>query len=634
MDADKLVGDSEKVTTDKAMAASIETSPELVNLASKLDEETAKNVAALVIEEFERDDRSRQEWLRMHAKWLKLYYQMDEPINPPWPGSSTEGIPMLTEACNQFQSRAYRAFFPSRFPVTAIPVGKFEGATLQRADRVGKFMSWQLTVKDRQYKRDKAALLLGVAIHGSVFTKTYYDPVLGKNCVRNVRAQDLVVNYGEGPRRIDEIERKTELVFKSVNETRTYAKLGYFTEPAEPYQSQGQDAPTQASQKAEGAAKQLTEEDGIAMILEQHRLLDLDGDGIAEPYIAHVCRQSEKLLRLTVRYEADQMGTPIAGKTPVEYYTHYQFLPNPEGFYGLGLGFLLEKPNSGVNKLLRQFIDSATLSTAGNMSGFISSSLAVGKGDVTLELGKFRKVEASNEDIQRGIKNFSFPGPTPALSEAIQLLMNESKRLSTVTDVVTGDVDKVMQPTTVTTLVDQSLQMFTSVQEFLLESWGDELGKLYKLNGRYMKEAEYAAVIGGGSFQQIVAGADDFLPDLRLLPIADPRMATTKQRQEKAMLLYQFGMANPLIMQNPQALYEMTRRVLDALEVEDIDAILPSPEMLAMQQMQQQAMQQEAMMQQDAAMQGQAAGLQEQGLVQGLAEGLGGEAPPTGQPGL
>jgi chaperonin GroES len=634
MDADKLVGDSEKVTTDKAMAASIETSPELVNLASKLDEETAKNVAALVIEEFERDDRSRQEWLRMHAKWLKLYYQMDEPINPPWPGSSTEGIPMLTEACNQFQSRAYRAFFPSRFPVTAIPVGKFEGATLQRADRVGKFMSWQLTVKDRQYKRDKAALLLGVAIHGSVFTKTYYDPVLGKNCVRNVRAQDLVVNYGEGPRRIDEIERKTELVFKSVNETRTYAKLGYFTEPAEPYQSQGQDAPTQASQKAEGAAKQLTEEDGIAMILEQHRLLDLDGDGIAEPYIAHVCRQSEKLLRLTVRYEADQMGTPIAGKTPVEYFTHYQFLPNPEGFYGLGLGFLLEKPNSGVNKLLRQFIDSATLSTAGNMSGFISSSLAVGKGDVTLELGKFRKVEASNEDIQRGIKNFTFPGPTPALSEAIQLLMNESKRLSTVTDVVTGDVDKVMQPTTVTTLVDQSLQMFTSVQEFLLESWGDELGKLYKLNGRYMKEDEYAAVIGGGSFQQIVAGADDFLPDLRLLPIADPRMATTKQRQEKAMLLYQFGMANPLIMQNPQALYEMTRRVLDALEVEDIDAILPSPEVLAMQQMQQQAMQQEAMMQQDAAMQGQAAGLQEQGLVQGLAEGLGGEAPPTGQPGL
>lgn len=629
MDAEKLAGDSEKITTDKAMAASIETSPELVNLAARLDEDTAQKIAALVIEDFERDDRSRQDWLRMHAKWLKLYYQMDEPINPPWPGSSTEGIPMLTEACNQFQSRAYRAFFPSRFPITAIPVGKFEGATLQRADRVGKFMSWQLTVKDRQYKRDKAALLLGVAIHGSVFTKTYYDPVLGKNCVRNVRAQDLVVNYGEGPRRVDEVERKTELVFKSVNDTRTYARIGYFTEPAAPYQSQGQDAVTQAAQKAEGATKQLTEEDGIAMILEQHRLLDLDGDGIAEPYIAHVCRQSEKLLRLTVRYEADQMGTPIAGKLPVEYYTHYQFLPNDNGFYGLGLGFLLEKPGSGVNKLLRQFIDSATLSTAGNMSGFISSTLAANKGDITLELGKFRSVEASNEDIQRGIKNFTFPGPTPALAETIQILMSESKRLSTVTDVVTGDVDKVMQPTTVTTLVDQSLQMFTSVQEFLLESWGDELGKLYKLNGRYMKEEEYAAVVGGGTFQQVIAGADDFLPDLRILPVADPRMATTKQKQEKAMLLYQFGMANPLIMQNPQALYEMTRRVLDALEVEDIDAILPSPEMLAMQQLQQQSM----MAEQDAAMQGQAAGLQEQGLLQGLAEGLGGEATPPGQPG-
>ena len=641
MDAEKLAGDSEKVTANKTIQASIETTPDLVNVAAALDEEERQKIAALVIEDFERDERSRADWVAMHAKWLKLYYQHDIPTNPPWPGSSTEGIPMLTEACNQFQSRAYRAFFPSRFPVTAIPVGKFEGATLERAERVGKFMSWQLTVKDRQYKRDKAAMLLGVAIHGSVFTKTYYDPVARKNMVRNVRADDLVVAYGEGPRRIDEIERKTEKVWLSVNTTRVYTQAGYFIEPAEPYTSATAEPTSEANKKAEGATRQLTEEDGIAFILEQHRLLDLDGDGIAEPYIAHVCRQSEKLLRLTVRYEADQMGTPIAGKAPVEYYTHYQFLPNPEGFYGLGLGFLLEKPNSGVNKLLRQFIDASTLATAGNLSGFISSNLSTNKGDMTIELGKFKRVEASAEDIQKGIKTFSFPGPNPALGEAMQMLIQESKRLSTVTDVVTGDVDKVMQPTTVTTLVDQSLQMFTSVQEFLLESWGDELGKLYKLNGRYMQEEEYAAVMGSGqgaiagggmSMLPVVAGKQDFLPDLRVMPVADPRMATTKQKQEKAMLLYQFGSTNPLIMANQMAMYEMTRRVLQAMEVEDIDAILPSPEMMAMQQQQQMAMQEDAAMQQDAALQGQAGGMQEEGLIQGIMEGLGANSAPQ-QPG-
>lgn len=640
MEAETLTGDSTKVTTDKALAESLAIAPELVNLAADMSEEDREKVAALVLEDYKRDDQSRQEWLQMHARWLKLYYQQDEARDPPWPGSSQEGIPILTEACNQFQSRAYRAFFPSRFPVTCIPVGKFEGATLQRADRVGKFLSWQITVKDRQYKRDKAALLLGVAIHGSVFTKTWYDPILRRPTVRNVRAEDLVVNYGVGPRRLEEVERKTERIYRSVNDTRVWAFTGYFTEPAEPYTG-GSEAPTaQANQKAEGSSRQLTEDDGIALILEQHRLLDLDGDGIAEPYIAHVCAQSEKLLRLTIRYEADQMGTPVAGKLPTEYYTHYQFLPNPEGFYGLGLGFLLEKPNSGVNKMLRQFIDAATLSTVGNLSGFISANLASNKGEMKLKLGEFTKVEASTDDIQNGIKTLAFAGPTTALSEAMALVMGEAKRLSTVTDVVTGDVDKVLQPTTVATLVDQSLQLFTSVQEFLLESWADELNKLYKLNGKFMDETEYAAVMGSGqgamrmggmAMMQVEAGKQDFLPDLRVMPVADPRMATTKQKQEKAMLLYQFGTANPLIMQNPAAMYEMTRRVLQAMEIEDIDAILPSPEMLAMQAEQQQMM----MGAQQDAMAGQAAGMQEEGLIQGLMEGLGvGEAGTPGQPGL
>lgn len=626
-----LSGDSEAVSQDPAIAAAVATSPELVNLADQQDEETRKKIAALVIEEFTRDDLTRRDWLAMHAKWLRLYYQKDSAVNPPWPGSSEEGIPLLTEACNQFQSRAYRAFFPTRFPVTAIPVGIFDGATLERANRVGKYMAWQLSMKDRQYKREKSALLLGVAIHGSVFTKTYYDPVFRKTIVKNVRAEDLVIAYGTGPRRIEDVERKTEILWMSVNTTRIYAQAGYFIEPAEAFSGAITEPTDDANRRAEGMTRPITADDGIAKILEQHRLLDLDGDGIAEPYIAWVCAQSEKLLRLTIRYETDPLGTPTTGKTPIEYYTHYQFLPNPEGFYGLGLGFLLEKPNTGVNKLLRQFIDAATLATVGNMSGFISETLSTNKGEMTLELGKFKTVSASSEDIQRGIKNLTFPGPAPPLGDAIKLLMAESKRLSTVTDVVTGDVDKVLQPTTVTTLVDQSLQMFTSVQEFLLESWGDELQKLYKCNGKHLSEEEYAAVVGGGGFVQIQVGRQDFMPDLRIMPVADPRMATVKQKQEKAMLLYQFGMQNPLIMQNPLAIYSMTKRVLEAMEIEDIDVILPPIEMQAQQMMQQQAMMadQQAMMGQQA--EGMGAAAQEQGLLQGLTEGaMDAAGPPPG----
>ena len=88
MDVENLSGDSEKVKTDKAISGGLETTPELINLARDLDDETKDSIAELVLEEYQRDEISRLDWLAMHAKWLKLYYQRDTAVNPPWQGSS------------------------------------------------------------------------------------------------------------------------------------------------------------------------------------------------------------------------------------------------------------------------------------------------------------------------------------------------------------------------------------------------------------------------------------------------------------------------------------------------------------------------------------------------------------------
>ena len=82
---------------------------EQVNLAEDMDEDELKDIAKKVIEDFEEDLESREEWEEKHAEWLKIYYQDDVAENPPWQGSSEESIPTLTEAVNQFQSRTYRA---------------------------------------------------------------------------------------------------------------------------------------------------------------------------------------------------------------------------------------------------------------------------------------------------------------------------------------------------------------------------------------------------------------------------------------------------------------------------------------------------------------------------------------------
>lgn len=572
----KWRGDSEKIKSRKRQALSAF----LVNVAESLAVEERRQIAMICLEDFESDRQSRMGWDAMHADWVAVYNQQDRAIARPWEGSSTESLGLLTEACNSFQARAYKAFFPSRMPVAAIPVGEQGPDVAARAKRVSQYLQWSLFVKEQSYKEDKAAMLLRVAVHGSDFSKTYFDPVMNKIVVRPVRAEDLYVPYAVGPVSIDEVPRKTELIHLPLNEGRIRASEGYFLVSPDPMLIGQLRSPIQDQNDQDtGIVQVQAESDDYAQIIEQHRDLDLDGDGIAEPYKVWVDVTSEELLRIEVRYEVDQTGRPTNGRMPIEEYTHYRFLVNPDGFYGFGLGFMLGNTNIAINKLLRQFIDATTLSIAGNMSGFISESLNVNKGPVKIELGSFKSVSASTDDIQKGIKTMSFPAPPPTVMQAISMLEARAQRIGATTDAVSGDVTKVLQPSTVSQLIDQALVVFTSVQEFLLNSWSKELNKIYRLNSLYFRGYESFVVMSPDGVQASQVTADDFAQDMMILPIADPRLSSQQSRLQKAQFLFEFATKNPMIAQNPAALLSVSRRLLEEMEIESIDSLLPrSPE--------------------------------------------------------
>jgi len=554
--------------------------PETRNIAAKLDEKELTEIGNRVYEEWRHDEESRKQWIEKHAFWLKMYYQDDKPKNPPWEGSSSESLPLLAEGCTQFAARAYKAMFPSRNFIKAIPVGKDDSHSIERAKRVGAHMAWQCTVKDKLYKRGKDRLLLGVPLHGSVFTKSYYCPARKRNIVDNVRAIDLTVSYGVGPRELEDIERKTHIIRMSVNKTRILKEKGVFIDEGTPAVW---DEAKNNIDRAHDQSHGLTEPGMIVyqpvVLLEQHRLLDLDDDGIEEPYVVTVDAATRKVLRIVVRYDTDELGNPTADKEPVEYFTHYPYMENPDGFYGLGLGHLISQPNASVNKLLRQFIDAATLANVGNNSGFMSQQLGGIEGrEIQMKLGQFVKVPGSVEDLQKGIWVPKYPGPQVSMLQAIELLAARSDRLATVTEAITGQTDKVVQPTALLALIEQSLQVFSSVYERINEAWSNELSKLYRLNHKFLDPKEYFAVLDvAGELKQFTVAREDYAPDLQILPVADPKMATEQQRLTKANAEWQFLSTNPLVLNSPQHLYNASRRYLEAMQSENIDEILPNP---------------------------------------------------------
>ena len=72
-------------------------------------------------------------------------------------------------------------------------------------------------------------MFMAVALHGSDFTKTYFSRTKRRTVIERVRAQDLVVPYGIGPRKIEDIERKTQVKWQSINETKILKANGWFS---------------------------------------------------------------------------------------------------------------------------------------------------------------------------------------------------------------------------------------------------------------------------------------------------------------------------------------------------------------------------------------------------------------------
>lgn len=546
---------------------------ELTNFAATLPDDELKKIARQVYDDYEQDEESRQEWLDMHAKWMEIYYQRDKTSIENW--QSDECIPVLTEACNQFQARAFKAFFPSRDFVAALPMGDVNtAAARESAERVGKHMSYQLSVEDRNYKPDKNAMFLAAALHGSDFSKTYRDPIKNRNVVERVRAADLVVPYVMGKRNIDEVERKTHIIYKSINETKILAQAGYFVKPASSMTMEKNTPVQDVEDDAQGMNRPARENEDVAKLLEQHRLLDIDGDGIAEPYVVTLDATSKDILRIQVRYEVDDQGEATNNKEPIEYFTHYSFLTNPDGFYGLGYGHMIGSLNDAINKILRQCIDASTLANSGNMSGYISETLGIKGGDNDVAIGKMKKIAKTTDDIAKGIYTFKFPGANQALVNLMEMLVQTAQRVSSTTDAVTGDIEKVVQPLTIMTLLESSLQLPTSVMEQLALSFEDEFAKLFRLNRLYFNQQQ---AIPNGNGDAVTVTPDDYKPELRIVPIIDPRQVTQQQKMAKAQQLFQFAMSNPELAQNPGAMDEITHRVLASMGIEDIEAILPKP---------------------------------------------------------
>ena len=539
---------------EPAQQQAIEPPITVENILDDLSKEQKEKIASECKSAFDDDLRSRGEWESNIDDWIALAKQTKQDKTYPWPGASNVKYPLVATAAMQFAARSYPSLVPSNGKVVnSVVIGKdTTGEKYEKAQRVSTYMSYQIMHEMRGWEEDMDKMLMMLPIVGTMFKKTWYDKVEDKIKSKLILPKYLVVNYWTT--NLDESERISEVIHMSPRLLKERQNMGVYAEedlgdPVAENHLMPDDADTNSKSIP-------------YTIIEQHTFLDLDDDGYAEPYIVTFDYSSGKLLRISRRYLLDDVVLKDDEKTiarikPIQMYTKFGFIPNPDGsFYDIGFGVLLGPINESVNTLINQLVDSGHLHNL--QSGFIGKALRVKMGDQSLRPGEWRPVNATADDLRKQIVPLPTKEPSSVLFQLMGTLITSGKELASVAEIFTGKMPGQNTPATTTmATVEQGMKVFTAVYKRIFRALSQEFEKIFDLNKLYTDPNKYITVL------DMEIGPDDFdKAACDVSPGADPNAASQQEKLMKAQgLIEMLQIAGPML--NP---IKVISRVMEAQE--------------------------------------------------------------------
>ena len=582
------------------MAYKLDTALESLNIAEDLDEDTLTDIGQEISSAVEDDDMSRQDWLEDQDEWLKLASQVREYKAYPWQNASNVKYPLMTVSSLQFHARALPSLVNNTNPVKARVVGRDkDGQKQKRANRVSRYMSYQVLEEMDDWLDDLDRMMLVLPIIGMCFKKTYFSENKGRICSKLVMPRDLILNYHAQDY---ERARMSHVIMMDKNELLEHQNQGTFLDV---------DLSDPTFKEVEGARDEVlglnpvAEDDHPYEIIESHCWLDLDEDGYKEPYIVTWHRDSQQVLRIVARW--DQFGiqynesNKVVKITPTNYFTPYIFIPDPNSaVYGIGFGRLLGPTNESVNTLINQLVDAGTLSNM--QGGFIGRGLKLKGGDYRFRPGEWKIVNTTGNDLKSSIFPMPIREPSGVLFNLLGLLIESGQRISSVSDMMMGENPGQNTPaTTSMNVLEQGQKVFNGIYKRLHRALGKEYKAIFRLNSMYLDEDRYNSVLdvqelaepippqmaqqmqpeelamAQQQMQQAAANTwatiEDFNPqDMDIVPTSDPAYMSDAQKAMKANDLLQKAMSGL-----PVNMTYALRKSLEIAGHEDIEEIMKMP---------------------------------------------------------
>ena len=558
-----------EIDTGEQMEVEAEPYNHEANLAEVLEEGVLSSIASDLQSKVKEDLESRQDWEEAIAKGLNLLGINYEDRSDPFLGASGVTHPLLSEATTQFQSQAYKEMLPSGGPVKTQILGVASKETEDQAQRIKDYMNYQITEVMEEYDQDTDQMLFYLPLTGSTFKKVYFDPTKQRAVSKFVPAEDLIVPYSASD--IRTAERVTHMVRMSSNDIRKLQVAGVYKDVELSTTDTGDD---------EGAIQETTDElqglhpnysDDSYTLLEVHVDLDLEGfedldsegqpSGIMLPYIVTIDQGSNKVLSVVRNFREQD---PLKRKR--QYFVHFKFLPG-FGFYGFGLLHTIGGLSRAATSILRQLIDAGTLSNL--PAGFKARGVRIRNDDEPLNPGEFRDIDVPGGDLKNSIIPLPYKEPSGTLAQLLGVVVDSGRRFAQVADAKISDVNSQAPVGTTVALIEQGSKIISSIHKRLHYAQKQEFRMLAEIFSE--NPVPYPYFVGNVAPQIM---QNDFDGRVDILPVSDPNIFSMSQRLSLAQTQLQLAQAAPQIHNQ----YEAYRRMYDALDVKNIDGILPPPQ--------------------------------------------------------
>ena len=539
----------------------------MANLAEVIDEAVLGEISSELRGLYEEDSESREEWEEGYTKGLDLLGVKYQERSQPFEGASGVTHPLIAESVVQFQAQSYKELLPAGGPVKTQVLGAKTMEKESQASRVKNFMNYQVTEVMEEFDPDTDQMLFYLPLSGSTFKKVYFDPTKGRAVSAFVPAEDLVVSYSATD--LATAPRVTHVLRMDGNQLRKMQIAGMYRDVDISADDDMENQVRDKVDEIEGLSKGYT--DDVHTVLEMHVDLDLEGfedtgsdgepTGIKLPYIVTIDHGSGEILAITRNYDAqDQL------KTKRQYFVHYKFLPGL-GFYGFGLIHMIGGLGRAATSILRQLIDAGTL--ANLPSGFKARGIRIRNEDEPLMPGEFRDIDAPGGDIRNAIVPLPFKEPSGTLAQLLASLIEGGRRFVSIADQQIGESQSGDMPVgTTVALLERGMKVMSAIHKRLHYSQKTEFRLLARIFAENLPPVYPYEVAGAPSEIK----AQDFDGRVDVLPVSDPNIFSMAQRVTLAQTQLQLAQSNPGI----HNLHEAYKRMYQALEVQNIDEILPA----------------------------------------------------------